>query len=138
MPLTDLVLSVLAAPTPGIPLLIGGCSAGRTHALHAVMTQLGTETTPVYLDVERLATTPEQCYRSLLRHVRASRPITSFLADRRASLADYGDKPYRSVILGFPLNGGAIGIWIGLVAGLIVAAALLTWRFHWLSRGCFL
>ncbi|MFN4283962.1 MAG: MATE family efflux transporter [Alphaproteobacteria bacterium] len=39
------------------------------------------------------------------------------------------------VILGFPLNGGAVGIWIGLVAGLIVAAALLTWRFHWLSRG---
>ena len=72
MPLTDLVLSVLAAPTPGIPLLIGGCSAGRTHALHAVMTQLGTETTPVYLDVERLATTPEQCYRSLLRHVRVA------------------------------------------------------------------
>jgi MATE family multidrug resistance protein len=38
------------------------------------------------------------------------------------------------VILGFPLNGGPIGIWLGLVAGLIVAAFLLTWRFHWLTR----
>ena len=35
MPLIELVLSVLASPTPGIPLLVGGCSAGRTHALHA-------------------------------------------------------------------------------------------------------
>ena len=72
MPLIELVLSVLASPTPGIPLLIGGCSAGRTHALHAVMARLGADTTPVYLDVERLATTPEQCYRSLLRHVRVA------------------------------------------------------------------
>ncbi|HTV02155.1 MAG TPA: hypothetical protein VMF13_16520 [Luteitalea sp.] len=70
MPLIDRVLSVLAAPAPGIPLLIGGCSAGRTHALHAVMARLDGDTTPVYLDVERLATTPEQCYRALLRHVR--------------------------------------------------------------------
>ena len=72
MPLIDRVLSVLASPTPGIPLLIGGCSAGRTHALHAVMARMDSETTPVYLDVERLATTPEQCYRSLLRHVRVA------------------------------------------------------------------
>jgi hypothetical protein len=70
MPLIARVLSVLALPTPGIPLLIGGCGAGRTHALHAVMARLEGDTTPVYLDVERLATTPEQCYRSLLRHVR--------------------------------------------------------------------
>ena len=38
------------------------------------------------------------------------------------------------VILGFPLNGGAIGIWLGLVAGLVVAAVLLTMRFHWLTK----
>ncbi|BCS33769.1 hypothetical protein TBR22_A29960 [Luteitalea sp. TBR-22] len=72
MPLIDRVLSVLASPTPGIPLLIGGCSAGRTHALHGVLARLDGDTTPVYLDVERLATTPEQCYRSLLRHVRVA------------------------------------------------------------------
>lgn len=72
MPLIDRVLSVLASPTPGIPLLIGGCSAGRTHVLQAVVSRLGSDTTPVYLDVERLATTPEQCYRALLRHVRVA------------------------------------------------------------------
>ncbi len=72
MPLLDRVLSVLALPTPGIPLLIGGCSAGRTYALHEVLARLDADTVPVYLDVERLATTPEQCYRSLLRHVRVA------------------------------------------------------------------
>lgn len=72
MLLIDRVLSVLASPTPGIPLLIGGCSAGRTYALHAVLARLDSDTTPVYLDIERLATTPEQCYRSLLRHVRVA------------------------------------------------------------------
>jgi len=72
MLLIDRVLSVLASPTPGIPLLIGGCGAGRTHVLRAVLARLDSETTPVYLDIERLATTPEQCYRSLLRHVRVA------------------------------------------------------------------
>lgn len=40
---------------------------------------------------------------SLLRYVRGVKPITSFLEDRRARLRDYGDKPFRSVLLGFPL-----------------------------------
>ena len=39
----------------------------------------------------------------LMRYVRASRPITSFLEDRLTRLRDYGQKPYRSVVLGFPL-----------------------------------
>lgn len=90
MPLIDRVLAVLASPTPGIPLLIGGCSAGRTHALHAVLARLDSDTTPVYLDVERLATTPEQCYRSLLRHVRVpedtpSLPAPASLSSPRAA-----------------------------------------------------
>ncbi len=90
MPLIDRVLSVLASPTPGIPLLLGGCSAGRTHALHALVARLGSETTAVYLDVERLATTPEQCYRALLRHVRlddeaAALPAPASLSSPRAA-----------------------------------------------------
>jgi hypothetical protein len=40
---------------------------------------------------------------SLLRYVRAVRPITSFLEDRKVRLRDYGDRPFRSVLLGFPL-----------------------------------
>lgn len=92
MALIDRVLSVLAAPVPGIPLLVGGCSAGRTHALQAVMARLGGDTTPVYLDVERLATTPEQCYRALLRHVQpadesASLPAPASLASPREAFA---------------------------------------------------
>jgi hypothetical protein len=40
---------------------------------------------------------------ALMRHVRSARPITSFLTDRLARLKDYGPKPFRSVLLGFPL-----------------------------------
>lgn len=35
--------------------------------------------------------------------------------------------------LGFGLKMAGLGIWIGLAAGLAVAALLLTWRFLWLS-----
>jgi hypothetical protein len=40
---------------------------------------------------------------ALMRHVRSARPITSYLEDRLSRLRDYGPKPYRSVLLGFPL-----------------------------------
>lgn len=35
---------------------------------------------------------------------------------------------------GFPASMGAVGIWIGLAAGIVVAAACLSWRFHRMSR----
>src|SRR5215212_9822731 len=60
---------------------------------------------------------------SLLRYVRGVRPITSFLEDRRVRLRDYGDKPFRSVLLGFPLPSilayqtGGLGI-VGAALGL--------------------
>jgi len=38
------------------------------------------------------------------------------------------------VTLAFAGQAGALGIWIGLAAGLAIVAALLTWRFHRLSR----
>lgn len=37
-------------------------------------------------------------------------------------------------ILSFHLGVGPVGIWIGLLIGLMVAAVSLTWRFHLLSR----
>ncbi|WP_253696847.1 MATE family efflux transporter [Bdellovibrio sp. HCB117] len=37
-------------------------------------------------------------------------------------------------LLAFHLGVGPVGIWIGLLIGLIFAAILLTWRFHVLSR----
>lgn len=39
----------------------------------------------------------------LVQYVRATRPVTSFLEERKSRLRDYGDKPFRSVLLGFPL-----------------------------------
>jgi hypothetical protein len=39
----------------------------------------------------------------LMAHVRNAKPITSYLTDRLSRLRDYGPKPYRSVLLGFPL-----------------------------------
>jgi hypothetical protein len=42
---------------------------------------------------------PEQ----LVDYVGATRPVTSFLEDRKQRLRDYDDKPFRSVLLGFPL-----------------------------------
>jgi hypothetical protein len=39
----------------------------------------------------------------LLRYVRGVKPITGFLEERRARLRGYDDKPFRSVLLGFPL-----------------------------------
>ncbi len=34
-----------------------------------------------------------------------------------------------SYVLAFPLKMDAIGVWIGLLSGLTIAAVLLTWRF---------
>jgi hypothetical protein len=70
MPLVDRVLTVLQSPPPAIPLLVGGCASGRTTLLRHMATRLDASTTPVYLDLERIATTPEQCYRALLRYAR--------------------------------------------------------------------
>ena len=38
------------------------------------------------------------------------------------------------LLLGFGLKMQGLGIWIGLAAGLTVAAVLLVWRFAWLSK----
>jgi hypothetical protein len=45
----------------------------------------------------------EQIAEALTTHVRATRPLSAFLEDRLVRLRDYGPKPFRSVLLGFPL-----------------------------------
>lgn len=70
MPPLDRALSVLQAQAPGIPLVVGGCASGRSTWLRALASALDAGTAPVYIDLERIATTPEQCYRAVLRHVR--------------------------------------------------------------------
>jgi MATE family multidrug resistance protein len=37
-------------------------------------------------------------------------------------------------LLAFSLNGGAVGVWIGLSIGVALYAVLLVWRFHALTR----
>ncbi len=60
---------------------------------------------------------------SLDRYIRGLRPVTGFLEDRKLRLRDYGDKPFRSVLLGFPLPSilayqtGGLGI-VGAALGL--------------------
>lgn len=39
-----------------------------------------------------------------------------------------------AIVLGFGLHWQAVGIWIGLAAGIAVAALLLNLRFHWRTR----
>jgi MATE family multidrug resistance protein len=39
-----------------------------------------------------------------------------------------------SFVLGFWLNHGAVGVWLGYTVGLIVAASVLPWRFWTLTR----
>ena len=67
---------------------------------------------------------------SLGRYIRGLKPITSFLEDRKLRLRDYGDKPFRSVLLGFPLpsilayqTGG-----LGIVANALGLAGDFTQR----------
>ena len=38
------------------------------------------------------------------------------------------------LLLAFPLGYGAVGVWIGLAAGLFLVAGLITWRWIRLSR----
>lgn len=86
MPPVDRALSVLQAQVPGIPLAVGGCASGRSTWLRALAGSLDAGTTPAYVDLERIATTPEQCYRALLRYVRpadADLPAPASLASPR-------------------------------------------------------
>jgi len=80
-------------PVPGLEIVTGADHASRPAAVDEFLRIAG---------VDR-SWSREAVGEGLMRHVRASRPITSFLEDRLTRLRDYGAKPYRSVVLGFPL-----------------------------------
>ncbi|HEX2835241.1 MAG TPA: hypothetical protein VHW00_19665 [Thermoanaerobaculia bacterium] len=80
-------------PVPGLEIVTGADHASRPAAVDEFLQIAG---------VSR-ASSKGEIGAGLMRHVRASRPITSFLQDRLMRLRDYGPKPYRSVVLGFPL-----------------------------------
>ena len=46
---------------PPVTVVVGGCGAGRTERLRRVERDLGPERAQ-YIDIERVATTPERCY----------------------------------------------------------------------------
>ncbi|MGN6183867.1 MAG: hypothetical protein ACTHQM_09470 [Thermoanaerobaculia bacterium] len=80
-------------PVPGLEIVTGADHASRAKAVDEFLQIAGVDRTQ----------SKETIGDALMRHVRSSRPITSFLQDRLTRLRDYGAKPYRSVVLGFPL-----------------------------------
>ena len=68
------VLSILdgSAGTPRIPVVLGGCGSGRTSLLLRLRDLIGRDTCQ-YIDLERIATTPERC----LTAVRDASPFPS-------------------------------------------------------------
>lgn len=63
--LTRRVLGALDASPSRIPVLLGGSGSGRTTLLHQLRDRLG-RTSAQYIDVERVATTPERFLRAIV------------------------------------------------------------------------
>jgi hypothetical protein len=80
-------------PVPGLEIVTDADRASRGAAVDEFLALAGTSR----------AQSQQEIGEALLRYVRASRPVTSFLEDRLLRLRDYGSKPFRSVLLGFPL-----------------------------------
>jgi len=62
--LTRRIAAALDATPSRIPVLLGGCGAGRTTLLHQVRERIGRSASQ-YIDVERTATTPERFLRAI-------------------------------------------------------------------------
>jgi len=80
-------------PIPGLEIVSDADHHHRAAAVDEFLQLAGADRT----------LTREAIGEALMRYVNASRPITSFLEDRLLRLRDYGPKPFRSVLLGFPL-----------------------------------
>ena len=80
-------------PVPGLELVTEADPSQRETAVDEFLAVAGANRTMPKDAIEE----------ALVRHVREAHPITSFLADRGKRLRDYGPKPFRSILLGFPL-----------------------------------
>ena len=80
-------------PVPGLEVVTDADVGSRAAAVDEFLRIAG---------VDR-GSAPGEIGRSLMDYVRSSRPITGFLEQQLTSLGDYGARPYRSVLLGFPL-----------------------------------
>src|SRR6187397_441547 len=58
------VTAALDASPSRIPVLLGGCGSGRTTLLHQLRDRVGRNSSQ-YIDVERVATTPERFLRAI-------------------------------------------------------------------------
>ena len=63
--LTRRVLATLDATPSRIPVVLGGCGSGRTTLVHQLRDRIGRGATQ-YIDVERIATTPERFFRAVV------------------------------------------------------------------------
>jgi hypothetical protein len=59
------VTAALDASPSRIPVLVGGCGTGRTTLLHQLRERFG-RTATHYIDVERIATTPDRFFRAIV------------------------------------------------------------------------
>jgi hypothetical protein len=66
-PLADQLETTLGAAHPPVPLVTGSCGSGRTAALLSLRDRLGARQCQ-YVDVERVATTPERLLHALISH----------------------------------------------------------------------
>ena len=103
-------------PIPGLEIVTDADVHHRAQAVDEFLT---------FANVDR-----DDIEESLVRYIRGLRPITSFLDDRKLRLRDYGDKPFRSVLLGFPLPS----ILAYQTGGLAVVGSTLGLRDEFTSR----
>jgi hypothetical protein len=80
-------------PIPGLEIVTDADAHSRSTAVDEFLRVAGVDRSMPHDEIGA----------ALMRHVRSARPITSYLEDRLTRLRDYGPKPYRSVLLGFPL-----------------------------------
>src|SRR5258707_12373592 len=74
------VTAALDASPSRIPVLLGGCGSGRSTVLQQLRDRIG-RTSAQFIDVERVATTPER----FLKAATAASPFPFVIADRSAS-----------------------------------------------------
>src|SRR5262245_25111440 len=81
--LTRRVMAALDASSSRIPVLLGGCGSGRTTLLQQLRDRVG-RTASQYIDVDRIATTPERFLRTVT-HSSPFAPLDSAPSGTRAA-----------------------------------------------------
>ena len=80
------LFAALEAAPPRIPVLVGGCGSGRTAMLLRLQNRLGAGAP--FVDLERIASTPERCLSSVLHAARGHEPDPGVSAREAGSPGD--------------------------------------------------